>query len=110
MDKYMNMHIYTYIYKKIHAYEYTRFIQISSLVHFLRIISSSHQRHQGLSSEIFATANGFCEEGMTVLSAEAAVPFLGDLSRWGKHGMKGKTKGKLWESSRKTLGNMGNPL
>lgn len=34
-----------------------------------------------LSSEIFATANGFCQEGMTVLSAEAAVPFLGDLSR-----------------------------
>eukprot|EP00435_Cladocopium_sp_Y103_P044992 s1936_g12.t2 len=34
-----------------------------------------------LSSEIFATANGFCQDGMTVLSAEAAVPFLGDLSR-----------------------------
>eukprot|EP00913_Durusdinium_trenchii_P033001 g30894.t1 len=34
-----------------------------------------------LSSELFRTANDFCKEGMTVLSAAAAAPFLGDLSR-----------------------------
>ncbi|CAJ1401680.1 unnamed protein product [Effrenium voratum] len=34
-----------------------------------------------LCSELFPTANGFCKEGMTALSAEAAAPFLGDLAR-----------------------------
>ena len=52
----------------------------------------------GLSSEIFATANGFCQEGMTVLSAREAVPFLGDLSRPWEDG-----KGKSWENHGKTI-------
>lgn len=34
-----------------------------------------------LQSELFPTVNGFCKDGMTVLSATAAAPFLGDLSR-----------------------------
>ena len=36
---------------------------------------------QGMQSELFPTVNGFCKDGMTVLSATAAAPFLGDLSR-----------------------------
>ena len=34
-----------------------------------------------LNTELFPTANGFCREGMTALSPEAAAPFLGDLKR-----------------------------
>ena len=76
--------------------------------------SAIHQRRRGLSSEIFATANGFCQEGMTVLSAEAAVPFLGDLSRWGwDGGLRWRMMGFMaepWENHRKTIGNLGKIL
>ncbi len=40
-----------------------------------------NQQSRGLSSELFGTVNDFCQE-MTVLSATAARPFLGDLDRW----------------------------
>jgi hypothetical protein len=47
---------------------------------------------------------------MTVLSAEAAVPFLGDLSRWAWDGLRWRMMGFMaepWENHGKTIGNMG---
>ena len=42
---------------------------------------SKYMPHQGLNTELFHTVNGFCKDGMTALSPEAAQPFLGDLKR-----------------------------
>eukprot|EP00913_Durusdinium_trenchii_P033002 g30895.t1 len=44
------------------------------------MLSASIQLER-LNTELFHTVNGFCREGMTALSPEAAQPFLGDLKR-----------------------------
>lgn len=50
---------------------------------WLRLRPVLHRVHhpRGLNTELFHTVNGFCREGMTALSPEAAQPFLGDLKR-----------------------------
>ncbi|CAK9050684.1 Ubiquitin fusion degradation protein 1 homolog, partial [Durusdinium trenchii] len=56
-------------------------IEANTMVHVKKEYPKASIQLERLNTELFHTVNGFCREGMTALSPEAAQPFLGDLKR-----------------------------
>lgn len=56
-------------------------IEANTMVHIKKEYPKASVQLERLNTELFHTVNGFCKDGMTALSPEAAQPFLGDLKR-----------------------------
>lgn len=56
-------------------------IEANNTVHIKKEYPKASIQLERLNTELFHTVNGFCREGMTALSPEAAHAFLGDLKR-----------------------------